>query len=130
MPLEAFTAFVTRAHVPEKERVIVWGDIHGSYTGLVSALTDLANGEETCLCPETLHISRKCRFVVLGDFVDRGERSVDVCVEVARFFLFAELSDTNCFSLAIRYLCIFFSTRSPSPLPTVSVPLFCRWATF
>eukprot|EP01134_Creolimax_fragrantissima_P006410 CFRG6410T1 len=74
LPLTVFRPFATRLIIPKETRIVVFGDVHGSLEGFLASLRDA----HECIDEDTLVVKEWCRVLFLGDFVDRGERSVEV----------------------------------------------------
>lgn len=75
-PSIEFTPFVSRHIVPPGTRLVFWGDVHGSFGSLMASM-ELLNQQGRI--GDQLLVSDDSRFLFLGDFVDRGQRSVQVC---------------------------------------------------
>lgn len=78
-PIATFQPFTRRVVVPPDTRIIVWGDVHGSYRALRKSLSDISSTHsDPCLDRRTLKLNDNCRLLFLGDTVDRGAHSIEV----------------------------------------------------
>eukprot|EP00124_Ichthyophonus_hoferi_P002617 Ihof_evm5s186 gene=Ihof_evmTU5s186 len=103
MPTDKFNPFVTRHIVSTGNRLVFWGDVHGSFGSLTASLDWLTKGDNPCLS-ESLVVSEECRLMFLGDFVDRGQ-SYGLWHEIAKLRRFSTATcDEKCiFARILRW---------------------------
>lgn len=85
VPIEAegdFKPYVQKLVVPEGSEIIFWGDLHGNIRSLLLPLNRL---KKSGFIADSFKITNpNCYMIFLGDFVDRGNFSIEVLYTLLR----------------------------------------------